>query len=82
MSRSYPYLNLQQPAPLQGLPLDLVNGIDCEKYLRNSGGLRYYLVFGCVTMQLKVIIRDSYRGPGISPQRPNLPPNFFKIIIK
>ena len=37
-----------------------------------------YLVFSCVTMQLKVIIRDSYGGPGISPQSPNLPPNFFK----
>ena len=40
VSRSYPYSHLQQPAPLQGLPLHLVNGIDCEKYLRNSGGLR------------------------------------------
>ena len=34
MSRSYPYPHPQQPAPLHLV----VNSIDCEKYLRNSGG--------------------------------------------
>ena len=79
MSRSYPHP--QQPAPLQGLPLHLVNGIDCEKYLRNSGVSWDYLVFSCVTMQLKVIIRDSYRGPGISPKAQISPLIFLRIII-
>ena len=86
MSRSYPYPHLQQPAPLQGLPLHLVNGIDCEKYLRNSGGLRCWL--GLFSVQLCNYAVSGYQGfiqgeggggrPGISPQTPNLPPNFLK----
>ena len=39
MSRSYPYLNLQQPAPLQGLPLHLVNGR--VKHCVNHGPIPY-----------------------------------------
>ena len=82
MPRSYPYPHLQQPAPLQGLPLHLVNGIDCEKYLRNSGGLRCWL--GLVSVQLcNYAVKSSYQGfirggPGISPKAQISTLIFFK----
>ena len=61
MSRSYPYPHLQQPAPLQGLPLHLLNGIDCEKYLRNSGGLRCWLGFFSVQL-CNYAVKSDFQG--------------------
>ena len=58
MSRFYPYRHLQQPAPLQGLPLHiLVNGID----LRNSGGLRCWLRLFSVQL-CNYAVKSGYQG--------------------
>ena len=58
---SYPYPHLQQPAPLQGLPLHLVNGIDCENDLRNSGGLRCWLRLFSVQL-CNYAVKRGYQG--------------------
>ena len=55
------YLCLQQPAPLQGLPLHLVNGIDCENDLRNSGGLRCWLRLFSVQL-CNYAVKHGYPG--------------------
>ena len=69
--------------------MHLVNGIYCEKYLRNSGGLRCWLKLFSVRL-CNYAVKRGYQGfievggggggggsPGISPQSPNLPPNYF-----
>ena len=69
-------MELPPTSSFQGLPLHLVNGIDCEKYLRNSGGLRCWLrLFSEQLCNYAVKCRLSGIHTGGSPEiSPNLPP--------